>query len=889
MKLTFSIDYYTGAEERLTLQLITPRQGEVGMYPDSPGRWVGNIEFDPTEGKLTYRYLVQRHGITTREEWGKPHALPAVDPETLQVITLDRWQELPHDLPFMSQAFTECINRRNGSTAQAPRLTPGMITLSVEAPTLTSGMELVVTGNCQLLGNWNPAEAPRLNAANYPRWDINLPIDLLPEGCEYKFVAIDNASGATIAWEDGDNRLLPHPATDGKSAIHVNGLRFSTTDIPAWRGAGVAIPVFSLRSDEDCGVGDFFDLKKMAQWAASTGQRFIQILPINDTTMTGTWMDSYPYNANSTFALHPMYLRLEEAGVLPPARMEHYRAEARRLNTLKEIDYVEVNRIKNAYTRELYAIEGRRTLQQPDVQEFIARNASWLTPYAAYCVLRDIHGTPEHDRWGTYATYNSDAIDHFISEHRDEIGYVYFVQYHLDRQLREVQQFAHSLGVAIKGDIPIGISRTSVDAWTQPELFNLATQAGAPPDDFSVLGQNWGFPTYNWDTMAQDGYSWWKARFKKMADYCDAYRIDHVLGFFRIWQIPLDAVHGLLGIFNPALPLSAQELDSTYGFKLDPELMTIPYITEQTLADIAGDDIQELKSHFLTLREGEKIYRLRDEFKTQRQVAEHFASQPDTPANQRLRDELMLLIDDVLFIADPTRKGMYHPRISAYQTHIYRWLDDDQRERFDRMYWDFFYHRHNDFWQQKAMEKLPPLIQATGMLTCAEDLGMIPHCVPAVMDDLRIIALEIQRMPKTPGEPFGHPERYPYMSVCTTSTHDMGGIRQWWEENRANTLDFYTNVMKLQGEAPQFATPAVCEWIVRQNLSSPSMLCILPLQDWLSIDGTLRRANPLEEQINVPANSRHYWRYRMHLPLETLLDNATFNKKIETMIIESGR
>jgi 4-alpha-glucanotransferase len=413
-------------------------------------------------------------------------------------------------------------------------------------------------------------------------------------------------------------------------------------------------------------------------------------------------------------------------------------------------------------------------------------------------------------------------------------------------------------------------------------------QAGAPPDDFSVLGQNWGFPTYNWEEMAKDGFAWWKSRFRKMSEYFDAYRIDHVLGFFRIWQIPMNAVHGLLGIFHPALPFTADELRYNYDFWIDVDLHTTPYIMDYFLGDFFGEYTDEARERFMyPVSYGR--YKLKDPFTTQRAVVDYFSTFEKSEKNTRLCDGLLGLIDQVLFIEDPEEKGKYHPRISAQFTYTYRSLNDYERWCFDRLYNDFYYRRHNDFWYGKAMWKLPPLIEATDMLTCAEDLGMIPNCVPAVLSQLQILTLEIQRMPKDPATPFGNTWAYPYNSVCTTSTHDMGGIRAWWEDDRVKSSEFFHNVLHENGDAPYFAEPWVCEKILDLQVKSPSMLCILPLAVWLSMDGTLRRQNPADEIINVPANPRHYWRYRMHLTLDELCHAHDFNAHLKGLIANSGR
>ena len=893
MRIKFNVDYRTAWGESLYISGNIPALGNgneaAAAAMECHGGETWHLEIDaelPAGKELEYKYIVRHDNGSERHEWGPVHIFMA-SPGIATADIFDQWQDQPLDKPYYSSAFTECINNRD--YRQAPvNASAGNINLRVWAPMVSQNRVIAVSGNIDALGNWDPAKALRLSDACFPEWSGSFSMRGLKGSFEYKFLILDKATGEVVAWEMRDNRRFTLPDNECDAAVVIAGLRFVNPLTP-WRGAGVAIPVFALRSDEDFGAGDFYDIKKLVDWAASTGQRFVQILPINDTTMTHTWTDSYPYNANSTFALHPMYLRPELIAPLADKEAaERYEDLRSQLNALPEIDYERVNNAKRQWTRKLFAQEGEKVVASAPFKAFVEANSEWLLPYAAFCTLRDMNGTADMDRWGEYADYTPAKLERIIKEQPDEINFVLFLQYFLDKQLREVVNYARSKGIAIKGDIPIGISRNSVDAWINPRLFNLDCQAGAPPDDFSVLGQNWGFPTYNWEEMNKDGFAWWKARFRKMAEYFDAYRIDHVLGFFRIWQIPMDALHGLLGVFNPALPFTPDELRNSYDFWIDVDKQTTPFIMDWFLGDFFGEYTEEVRNRFL-LDAGYGRYRLRPEFDTQRKVADYFAGQEKNDKNSRICDGLLGLIDNVLFIEDPVEKGKYHPRISAQFTYIYRSLTDYEKWTFDRLYNDFFYRRHNDFWYGKAMWKLPALTDATDMLVCAEDLGMIPDCVPAVMNQLEILALEIQRMPKDPQSQFGNTWNYPYYSVCTTSTHDMGGIRQWWEEDPAATQQFYNNVLHEGGAAPQYAEPWICRKIVDLHFKSPSMLCILPLQDMLAMDGDIRRKDPREEQINVPANPRHYWRYRMHLTLDKLQQAATFNTELRDMIHNSGR
>ena len=612
------------------------------------------------------------------------------------------------------------------------------------------------------------------------------------------------------SWNDVPRELPLH------SAPFIDGV-FRTEAGKQWKGAGTAIPVFSLRSEAGFGIGEFHDLKLLADWAAATGQKIIQILPVNDTTMTKTKADSYPYNANSSFALHPQFIHLPEAGVEEDEEYLRLKAE---LNALPAVDYERVNDEKHRLLRKAFDRKWSGVSRTKAYRTFVKENAEWLIPYAAFCGLRDEFGTADFSLWKTadadFSSYDEAAVAACLAKHRKDADYYCFVQYHLDRQLSEARDYARSKGVIFKGDLPIGVSRTSADAWVNRRLFNMDSSAGAPPDAFSAEGQNWGLPTYNWDEMSKDGYAWWRGRLRMMARYFDAFRIDHLLGFFRIWEIPAGEESGLMGHFSPALPYSSDEL-SRMGFEL-----------------------------------------------------------PSGGA-------------DVLFLEDPHRKGWWHPRISAQSTTAYSHLNDGMKHVFDGLYNDFFYRRHNAFWKESAMKKLAPLLSETGMLVCGEDLGMIPACVPEVMSEYQILSLEIYRMPKAVGELFADPARYPYYSVCTTSTHDMSPLRAWWNEDRQMTRRFWNESLHRGGDAPQACTPEISAGIIRMHLDSPAMLTILPLQDWLSMDGGLRFADPSQERINVPAIPRYYWRYRMHLTLENLLSQENFNSRIREMISSSGR
>ena len=466
------------------------------------------------------------------------------------------------------------------------------------------------------------------------------------------------------------------------------------------------------------------------------------------------------------------------------------------------------------------------------------------------------------------------AYWHFLQE---------FPRLHLHCQLKAAADYARSKGVILKGDIPIGVNRLSVETITHPELFNMDAQTGAPPDAFSSNGQNWGFPTYNWSAVLTD---WFHRRLRWMAQYFDAFRIDHVLGFFRIWEIPADAVFGTLGHFSPALPLAVSEIEY-FGLPFRKDFMTRPFINDRVINRLFGIHAQYVRENFLIPR-SYGLYDLRSDYDTQQKVRTAFEGRGDENSLW-IRDGLYRLISSVLFIEDPRQPEMYHPRISAYQEPVYEALSNEEKDAYMRLYNNYYYQRHNFFWGNEGTRRLGEVFGSTHMLCCAEDLGMLPDCVDPVLDYLRFLTLEIQTMPKQSGFEFSHLDGYPYRSVATISTHDMSPLRLWWEESPERTQRYYVTMLQKQGRAPEHLPAHLAEEIIARHLYCPSMLCLLSIQDWLAMDGELRSKNPREGRINVPSDAYNRWKYRMHVTIEELLKANKYNNKVRTMITRSKR
>ncbi len=891
MKLSFHLSYKTVWGETLHAVLYRANAGagenkiNIPLTTKDGENWNGQILLllkQPAD--LAYHYEVRNGPRVLRREWQAVPRKLQVNPEVSAYFLRDEWRTLPQESFLYSSAVTDVFRRRKINYVPAKPFTRTLV-LQAQTARPRNGQKLFVCGSPAAFGKWDPTKALALEESAYNEWTISLNADTLEYPAEYKFIVKEKDQ---ILWESGPNRRLENPPTKATETWVAADLRPSFEDKKPLRAAGVVTPIFSLRSETSWGVGDFGDLEKLTDWAQATGQRVIQILPINDTTITRSWQDSYPYNAVSVYAFHPIYIDVNRLPAPDKKQVKRFENERKKLNDLPQMDYEASLRLKMEYLRQAYKQEGKRVLQTPEFQWFYQENEHWLPAYAMFSVLRDRFQTANYSKWPQCSFYTRKDRDAFCapsSPEYEDVCFWYYVQYLLHTQLVGAVSRAREKGIILKGDIPIGISPYSVEAWTERALFNLNAQAGAPPDDFSATGQNWGFPTYNWDRMALDGYAWWVRRFTHMARYFDAYRIDHVLGFFRIWEIPSHSVQGLLGQFSPALPMDEQEI-AGFGLQFRPEFLQ-PYISDQVLLEKFGDLAKEVKKHYLAPT-GEGLYQLLPEYDTQRKVEAMLDGKNDEKSNL-LREGLYALVSNVLFVVDRKDAGKYHPRISALTDAAFRALSQPEKEAFTRLYNEYFFRRHNQFWKDEAMKKLPVLTQATRMLTCAEDLGMIPACVPDVLNKLQMLALEIERMPKRLGETFADTTKYPYLSVATPSTHDMSVLRGWWKETPPLTQRFWKEVLGNVGEAPANMDTQTCEEVLQLHLQSPSMLALFSFQDWTGMDEKLRAPDPEAERINVPANPRHYWRYRIPLTLEKLMQETAFNEKIRTMIQDANR
>jgi 4-alpha-glucanotransferase len=902
MKLQFFIRFHTTFGQSLWLSGNTE---ELGM--DEPSQalameylndqfWHISIEIDKKylqKHSLRYKYYFRDKDGNWNGEWGHDRIINEPRKHTEEIQLMDTWNYAgEYENAFFTAPFKKVLLHHNQPQHKPKKSKYYTHIFKVKAPLLKKHEVICLTGGNDSLGRWDK-ENPVLLAREDDWWVAQVDMGSNGSPIPYKYAVYNTKSNSIIAYENGDNRLL----YNDPSAQHISIFHDGFVHLPnnTWKGAGIAIPVFSLRSKKSFGIGEFTDIKLLTDWANETGLKLIQLLPVNDTMATNTWVDSYPYAAISAFALHPIYINLAAvAGKKHDDKIASLKKKQKQLNDLAEIDYEEVLRFKLAMLKELFEVMDKDCFESDDYKRFFEQNKGWLEPYAAFCYLRDKYGTSHFDEWKTHQRYQKEEIEKLLSSRsatQKEIRFYYFVQYHLHVQLKDAAGYAHKKGVVLKGDIPIGVYRYGCDAWLNPELYNLDAQSGAPPDDFARMGQNWGFPTYNWKRMQENGFAWWKQRFEQMSNYFDAFRIDHILGFFRIWTIPAHAVQGIMGYFVPCIPVHYVEFGEN-GIWFDEHRYCKPFINDDVLKEIFDSEAAKIKAEFLVCNktEGYTGYDLKPEYDTQKKIEKHFETLEASPENEKIKLGLYDLVSNVIFFKQEGSKGLeFHFRIAMQDTLSFKYLIPHVQEKLKALYINYFYRRQDDFWKKEALQKLPQLKEATNMLICGEDLGMVPHCVPEVMAQLGILSLEIQRMPKDPAKEFFHPNDAPYLSVITPSTHDMSTVRGWWEENRERTQHFYNHILGQWGDAPYFCESWVNRAVVLQHLYSPAMWSIFQLQDILGMNETIRRENPHEERINVPANPKNYWRYRMHITLEDLIKQTDFNGEFKDYVENSGR
>lgn len=642
--------------------------------------------------------------------------------------------------------------------------------------------------------------------------------------------------------------------------------------------SGVAVPLFSLRSNDSVGIGEFLDLVPFGAWAKKCELNVIQILPVNDTGF-----ESSPYSARSAFALNPVFIRLQIV-----IGAENFTAEISAMQKKyaadKTVRYQEVARDKRAILRKIF--DSRYAMLEHNVAflKWIDANP-WAKPYAVYAVLKEKNGEASWQSWkedGSPSPARVGAL--FRKMHKDAL-FQCWMQFEAEAQFKVASDKLTENGMHLKGDIPILLNEDSADVWFDRKYFSLSDRAGAPPDMFSYSGQNWGFPTYRWDALEADDFKWWRDRLAEAAKFYHAYRIDHVLGFFRIWTIPENQRTGILGHFSPAIPLTEAELVSA-GFKKETLLyLQNPNYSREQLRGFLGNATDAcVERYFELLPFTNDRYVFREEFRFERGII-------DYAEEQSVKDALLKVLWNRVF-APGTPDGIFYPFWYWYNAPVLGTLPQGEQEKLGNII------RANEaaqepLWYANGKKLLSALAKSTDMTVCAEDLGAVPRCVPQVLSELRINSLRVERWARNwdaMSQPYYELSEYPRLSVATTSVHDTSTLAGLWKERDFDRNYFWTNHLHFEGPAPESLTPDVVKRLIRNIFRANSLFCIPPLQDFLAMSARFLPENPDDERVNTPGTvGPKNWAYRMPCTIEELEENVALTREIASLSDERSK
>ena len=884
MELKFNIQYLAKNGEALFVEL-SKKNGDIVNYIQldytNENNWQGNIEIESKNLQEKLRY----HVLVNELQNGAANKLVFKS-----FINIGKYKQhkivLSHKEKFLeidvrkTKPFKKVFKPVNKGCAKSCTNKKATHIFNISAPLLQPNIFLCITGSAKKM-NLFDNERPLLFKKNKNKQSsikLNLGKEIYP--IEYKIAFYDANKKCIVGYEPGNNNILKNQLP--KNELHI---LYSEPDCSKylWKGAGINVPVFSLRTNDTWGIGDFTTIKKLVDYAEIMGLKMIQLLPVNDTLATFTSKDSYPYSAISSFALHPLYLNVAQIAQAANVFISEAEiGEIERINKLSYCDYSAVSTLKMEVLRRIFLNVKYNFTNDDAWHNFYEHNYEWLIPYSVFCVQRDRYNSVDSSLWEDFESYNIEEILAFVqttSPFYEAVLFWYFVQYHLHLQLKDSCKYAHKKAIILKADLPIGVAQQSVDTWIAPKIFHRNMQAGAPPDAFSKLGQNWHFPTYNIAQMRLDDFEWFSNRMKNLDSYFDALRIDHVLGLFRIWSIPQNQINGTMGIFVPALALQANDFTHS-GFLFNEERLCNPFVTETILADAFGKDVSIIKTTFFF------GLNLKEAFDDQQKIEKYLIQNTEFV---KYKQQLFDVVANVILLRDFSIKDRYHFRINMQQTTSYQYLTATDKQHLEKPFNHYFFENQNELWEYQGTATLKMLTTATKMLLCAEDLGMVPAFTEKVLQNLNILSLQVQQMPKKSETSFSDTKEAPYACVVMPATHDMAPIRLWWEENKQKAQDFYNNILKEPGAAPYFCEPWVCKKIIDLHLQSPAMWSVFLLQDLLAVNGKIRRPIPAEERINDPSNAEQIWNYRMHVTLETLMEQEDLNSEIKEMILEAGR
>lgn len=661
---------------------------------------------------------------------------------------------------------------------------------------------------------------------------------------------------------------------------------------------GIVVPISALYTKDCPSCGDFLALKDLADFCEKAGFSIVQLLPVNDT---GT--QSSPYSGLSAFALHPLFIRINALPEFAAAMKGNkafataYKAFEKEFGYKKRFDYDAVLGEKTKLLHLLFNyIEKKNSKDEAEANKLnkelakFVRSNQWIIPYAVFKNIKDENMQASWKSWDeSIQKLSYDQIKLKWQNKAKKSSHDFFVwcQLRASEQFKEGAESLRAKKIILKGDIPILMNEDSVDCWTYPEFFRQELRAGSPPDGGNPMGQNWGFPTYDWDRLEADEFTWWKDRIKTSAQYYDAFRIDHILGFFRIWASKENETTAYLGHTIPYADFTRKTLNEL-GFDDDRiKWISEPHIPTGTIENITWnhDEATAVLEKVCDRVKTEELWTFKKEIDGDKEIyAMNFFE--DEGKNNAVKNALAEKWRDRSLIQ--IKKDRFIKVYAFENSTAWKTLSGEEQEKLRKLFEEIEV-KENKLWEKQATTTLSAIVHASDMIPCAEDLGVNLPVMPEVLKKLDILSLKVIRWTRQwekPGQPYIPFTDYPELSVATTSVHDSSTLRQWWNQEKDSVWAFINSVeCENKPDGNSAFTPEIAEFILRSLASCKSALLINPLQDYLFLEHSFYLENEDDERINIPGSVNTFnWTYRIPVTIEEMSGNKGLLNKIKTIV-----
>ena len=671
---------------------------------------------------------------------------------------------------------------------------------------------------------------------------------------------------------------------------------------------GTAIPLGALRTSKCSLIGEYSALKDMARFCKKTGMQIIQLLPVNDSGS-----ESSPYSALTAFALHPIYISIPELKTYQSDSkiQKDYESFVKENQDSRRYDYKKILKAKIDFLQRIYKTETDSPKDflslKKKAASFIEENP-WIKEYAVYKRLKEQFAEKSWTLWPKeYQNPSAKEIESLFADKNFEKQTYFFIwcQIQAFAQFLSAKEFVKKQGILLKGDIPFLVNMDSDCVWAKREYFNTKLTAGSPPDSDNPYGQKWGFPCYNWTKLKKDSYIWWKQRLQVQERFFDACRLDHLLGFFRVWAIPPEELRGTMGYcFSAAQKDITKDALLKAGFSESRiKWLSKPHISTQKVCELSGLDwncVSQILPAFMNRIGSEDLWLFKEEIKGSSDLLSMADEQ-----NRHLAQILAELWEDRCLIE--ISPGHFCQKWNYFNSTSWNSLDQAEKDTLSEIINETLANAEK-LWKKNATEILSQCKNASSMQLCAEDLGAPLSCIPSVLHKLKILALKVirwERRWESENQPFIDFSSYEKLAVSCTSVHDSTTLRQWWNKEKSSVKEFIkacipfettqTDSKKIQDELESYNkkieilskkdfSPDMAYFVLADSAQNKSLWFINPLQDYLYLDSKYY-SDEESERINIPGTvSPNNWTYRMPCTIEELCTNNSLIKKIKEIV-----